>query len=312
MKGTILFGEMFHKFLKIQDREGEDRAVGPAALAGTLLALLIAAALALRPLVVPWLQMWILAAAVYAGCKGLTLSRPTIRTPLPHPAQVLAYLLLWPGMNPERFFGTSREVSRPSARAWLAAWSKALFGAGLLWGVARLPRTEILGGWIGMVGMICLLHFGIFQVAALAWQLRGVDAPPLMRKPCAAASLSEFWSSRWNTAFRDLAHRFVFVPVRGRYGVRGATLASFAASGLAHDLVISVPAGGGYGLPTAYFLLQGIGVLIERRFTPLRRGWGGRLFAFILLLAPLPLLFHRPFAERVIVPFLHAIHALPS
>ena len=57
-----------------------------------------------------------------------------------------------------------------------------------------------------------------------------------------------------------------------------------------HDLVISVPAGGGYGGPTLFFALQGVAVLVERsplgRRVGLGRGWRGWLFTMLVLLAP--------------------------
>jgi hypothetical protein len=97
-------------------------------------------------------------------------------------------------------------------------------------------------------------------------------------------------------------------------GAAGATLAAFLFSGVIHDLVISVPAGGGYGLPTAYFLLQGVGLLAERSSVgerlKLRRGLRGRLFCAVVTVGPLGLLFHPPFVREIILPMLRAFGAL--
>ena len=76
-----------------------------------------------------------------------------------------------------------------------------------------------------------------------------------------------------------------------------------------HDLVISWPAGTGFGLPTLYFLLQFIAMMFQRSATAKRlgvgTGWGGRLLAWLVIVGPAPLLlFHPPFVERVIIPFI--------
>jgi len=67
-----------------------------------------------------------------------------------------------------------------------------------------------------------------------------------------------------------------------------------------------LPAGGGYGLPTAYFLLQGIGILFERVFPRIR----GRTFTVLITAVPAFWLFHPPFVHNVILPFMKAIGAL--
>ena len=94
----------------------------------------------------------------------------------------------------------------------------------------------------------------------------------------------------------------------------GAGFLVFVASGLIHDFVISLPAGAGYGLPTAYFALQGAGVAFERspvgKRLDLRRGIRGWLFMAVLTAGPAFWLFHPPFLRNVVLPFMHVIRAL--
>jgi hypothetical protein len=91
-------------------------------------------------------------------------------------------------------------------------------------------------------------------------------------------------------------------------------LAGFVFSGGVHDLVISVPAQGGYGGPTIFFAIQGAAMIIERSAFGRRMGLGsgssGRLFTILALIVPVGLLFHRPFVVAVIVPFMRALGAL--
>jgi hypothetical protein len=96
-----------------------------------------------------------------------------------------------------------------------------------------------------------------------------------------------------------------------RFGLTAGTLGAFLASGLLHDLVISVPVRAGYGLPTAYFLTQGLGLLVERSETGQRFGLGrgarGWLWTALIAAGPVFVLFHSWFVMRAMVPFLRAI-----
>ena len=165
-----------------------------------------------------------------------------------------------------------------------------------------------------MVGLILLLHFGTLQMIALLWQSLGVKAEPIMSAPLRSTSLAEFWGKRWNLGFRQLSHELIFRPLHRRIGADAAGFLVFAVSGLIHDLVISLPARGGYGLPTLYFLLQGTGMSIERSRFGRRLGLGqgvlGWGFMMVFLAAPVFWLFHPWFVLRVILPFMRAIHAL--
>ncbi len=259
-----------------------------------------------------WIWMWAVALSVFLACKWM-IWWPVRRTG--STARNLAYFLAWPGMDAESFL-TGPAPARPTGRQWLAAIGKTATGAALVWLVARAlnPHAPFAAAWTGMIGLALFLHFGLMQLAALAWRRAGVAAEPLMRQPTRSVSLADFWSRRWNTGFRFLAHDLLFMPLLRPLGVAAATAVVFLVSGIIHDAVISIPARGGYGLPTLYFLIQLGGLLLER--TPALRPWirratFGRLYAIAFVVLPLPLLFHAAFVHNVIVPFLHAIGGLP-
>jgi Membrane bound O-acyl transferase family len=280
------------------------------------LAVLPLMAYVLRPVVPRWGFMWAMAFALYAGCKWMTYREAQIQGVAMDPGRRLGYLLAWPGMDAAAFFATANRVRPPSAGEWAGAALKTVLGAALTWAVARrlVPDHPLAAGWIGMTGLVFVLHFGTFDLLSLVWRSRGVDAVPLMRNPLRATSLAEFWGRRWNTAFHELAARFTFKPLRSVAGMSGATLLVFLVSGLIHELVISVPAQGGYGLPTAYFALQGVGLVGERRrvgrWFGLGRGLRGWLFTVLITAGPAYWLFPRPFVRDVILPMFGAIGAI--
>src|ERR1051326_8637067 len=239
------------------------------------------------------------------------------------------------GLVPKMPFAASQSIAAPQAvlavaknqcfrqrfgpkrcrKHWFFATAKTACGAAILWLAAKgiFGTRPLLTGWMGMLGIILFLHFGLFELLALLWQSAGVNANPVMRQPLAATSLAEFWSTRWNTAFNALAHELAFRPLARKFGAVRATLVVFLISGLVHEIVISLPARGGFGLPTAYFVFQGIGVLLERsalgRRAGLGRGFRGWLFMGIWAGAPAFWLFHPPFVTNVILPMLHPIGA---
>jgi hypothetical protein len=310
--------------LRMKQTDAEDRAtpqsappLRPTALAwpGWIpLLVLPVATMALRSRLAPWRFMWMLAVAIFLGCKWQTWWEQRRIADIDI-GRTFGYLFLWPGMDAETFLDSERRAQRPEMKECIWASVKTVSGGALLWGVVRrVPEgSDLLAGWVGMLGIILILHFGTFHILSLAWRSAGVDAPPIMQAPLSAVSLSDFWGRRWNLGFRHLTHRLIFTPVRIRAGIVPAILLSFLASGVIHDLVISLPALGGYGLPTSYFVLQGLGVLIERSPLGKRLGLGsgirGWLWALTFAGAPTFILFHPPFVRGVILPFLSAIGA---
>jgi hypothetical protein len=274
-----------------------------------------ATAIALRSLWPAWVFMWILSFAIFISLKWLTWWRT--REPEARAGwRSAVYLLAWPGMDADEFLNPSGHVTRPPPIAWFWATLETALGAVMLWVVARsLPASHfLLRGWVGMAGLVLLLHFGSFQIIALMWQAAGVNAKPIMSAPLRATSLAEFWGKRWNLGFRQLGYELIFRPLHRVLGVELAGLLVFLVSGLIHDLVISLPARGGYGLPTGYFLLQGAGITMEHsrwgKRLGLAHGARGWLFMAAFVAVPVFWLFHPRFLMRVILPFMQAIRAL--
>jgi alginate O-acetyltransferase complex protein AlgI len=264
----------------------------------------------------PWVVMWALAVGIFIVCKWMTW-RGTPTPPAPA-WRHLAYLFAWPGLDAKAFLDLRplAPERRPTSGEWVFATGKTTLGGATLCGAVPILPVDLplLRGWVGMAGLVFILHFGTFHLLSSAWRSAGVDAKPLMNWPVRSESLSEFWGKRWNTAFRDLTHRYLFRPLAARLGPRVGLAAGFLFSGVVHDLVISVPAGGGYSWPTLYFVIQGIGLLAERSRTGKRlglgSGWRGRVFTAVVVAGPAYGLFHPPFVLNVVLPFLDAIGAM--
>lgn len=254
-----------------------------------------------------WIAMWLLVTAVWCGFKWY-MWRAQVGDFTPARAAI-GFFFGWVGTDARPFVHPTTTDITPTRFDWIRGVFNAICGAVLVWVITRLayPTYPLLAGWIGMIGSVLFLHFGLFHLIAMAWRANGIGVVPVMDRPIHAASVADLWS-RWNLAFRDFAWRLVFRPSMKRAGFTGATLAVFFASGLIHELLISFPAQAGYGLPTLYFMIQGVAVLFEKsavgkRVPPLYR----RLMTYIIVLGPIGLVFHPAFVLNVYVPFLKAI-----
>jgi len=243
-----------------------------------------------------WLWMWVLAGTLWAGFKVMNFRREGgFRAVNP-------LFFGWIGTDAGAF-RYDRSVSGAASRI---AGGLAFTAGGVVLVLVVLPRwtDPYATGWLGLAAMLSVLHFGVFAILAGIWRRLGFPVEPIMRAPWVARTLGEFWGPRWNRAFSDWARPWVFRPLVRRLGMVGGTLAGFFASGLAHEVVISLPARGGFGLPTAYFLVQAAGVLAQRRIPAIRSPF----VTVAVVLIPAPMLFHPVFIERVFAPMIEALH----
>lgn len=284
----------------------------------TLLMIIMAGPLAVLPLLAwnygqhlpGWILMWLFAFALYTGCKFLTLLNLPVETGL---KDGMVYFLFWPGMDPGKFL-RKRETIPPFQPLETFAARNVLLGSICLGGIAPLflDCAPLLAGWVGMTGLIFMLHFGVFHLLALGWQRKDYGAEPIMNRPHMAASLSDFWGKRWNRAFQCLTKQYVFRPLTPHLGAVPALGISFLLSGLIHEFVITLPSGGGYGGPTVYFLLQGFGVVAERSFHLKNHRISARIWTLSMVLLPAGLLFPPAFVRNIILPMFTAWGIFPT
>ncbi len=222
----------------------------------------------------------------------------------------LGFSFAWPGMQP-RIFAAPALGPLPGAGALVRSGvGHAAVGAALVT-LARVAWTTFHSRLFSTVlllpGLSLMLHFGLCNVLAGVWRLRGVACDELFREPWRSRNLSDFWARRWNLAFSQMTTIAVYRPVAERWGRAAAMMAGFVVSGLLHEMAISVPVRAGFGLPLLYFVIHGVLVLIEREFERTGRRIpvpASRTWAFVWLVGPLPLLFHRPFLAGVIWPLI--------
>src|SRR5260221_13608745 len=101
------------------------------------LVLLPLLALCLIKQMAPWVFMWTLAFALYAGCKWLTY-RVAKGTGIPAtPMRAFIYLFAWPGMDAETFLRADNHPARPLPREYIFAFTKIVFGAVMVWVFTR-------------------------------------------------------------------------------------------------------------------------------------------------------------------------------
>jgi alginate O-acetyltransferase complex protein AlgI len=243
-------------------------------------------------------RMLVLVAGTFVAMKAIALQvhRAAGGRTLPI-GRWLLFTLAWFGMNPRTFL-----TRRPGAGARARAMRLCIRGLrNLIAGAVLIAPARWAGTvWVIpvlMAGLSLVIHFGVLTLVAALLQALGFRARVLFDAPLRSRSLREFWAQRWNRGFAEMTALCVQRPLATRLGRSRALFVSFLASGLLHEVAISLPVGAGFGLPTCYFVLQGI--LAQRERTA-----PGRLATLLRVGLPLPLVFHPWFVAGTLVPLL--------
>lgn len=217
--------------------------------------------------------------AEWAGAQKLTLTRYGV------------FALLWFGMDPGSFQTKRMGLSwKGDVRTGLLLMLVGTLGAWLVW---AMEWRQIL---IMFLPMSLGFHFGALRVLKGGLRAAGFPVRTLFPNVMETRGIGDFWSRRWNVGYSQMMQRLVGRPVEALAGANAGMMAIFVASGILHELAITLPVRSGFGLPTAYFTLHGVLTLLEKR-------WGrplGKIPALIAVMLPLGYLFPPAFQNEVI------------
>lgn len=205
------------------------------------------------------------------------------------------YCFAWVGMNPELFF----KQRATADRGLLIRGALFLIVGSLIMLIVRLTHTTPLPpestlffftqSLIILVGFSMVLHFGLLNINAWVLQRLGYASYSLFREPLKAESLRDFWGKRWNLAFTEMTSVLVFRPCSKRLSQAQALGISFLFSGALHEVALSFSVNRGYGLPTLYFIIQFLLIVMEEKIWKQKPG---KFWVISSLIIPLPLLFN--------------------
>jgi hypothetical protein len=183
-----------------------------------------------------------------------------------------------------------------------------LFAAVLLsyWVYWQLVRSfQIHGILLSYLAVPFLLLIGELLVAIMNLFLLpcGYLLPAPHCRPWAARSIADFWGNRWNLWFSDWSRYVIFGRLRRR--PMFALFLVFAASGIMHEWVVNFPlycltGRVLFGTMMIYFLLQAVGILVERYFL---KGHPRLMMTFVWLVVfvPSPLVLNEGYLRALLL-----------
>lgn len=241
----------------------------------------------------PLLRMVLLCCMLMAGMKWIVYSEWRRRGGEILPwGRWLCFATLWFGMEPMAWTGKRRSLQWRTHALWGGACS--LTGGALVFLMSSYEVTMLIPLFIAMsIGF----HFGALRLLTAFWRFKGFPVRALFRNPFRTRGFGDFWGKRWNLAYSQLMARAVKRPIQQKFGAKIALFCVFIVSGILHELAITVPVQAGYGLPTCFFLVQGVLTTLEKRENLVSATLCGAS-----LVLGLNFLFPTVFVEAVILP----------
>jgi len=115
----------------------------------------------------PVMQMALIAISIFLLVKGQTLLAFRASSTSVQIKNSFAWFFAWPGLNAEQFYTPRPHLSSPRLRDWALASTKTAIGLTLFFvlGPQLVAWNEMAAGWVAMVGIVFILHFGLFQTS---------------------------------------------------------------------------------------------------------------------------------------------------
>jgi hypothetical protein len=167
--------------------------------------------------------------------------------------------------------------------------------------ISALPIPHFAIAYFAIFPLV-LLGETAGPLAQVLYSLLGKLVPEHHRTPLASKSISDFWGVRWNTWLSDWFRDSILKPLRKTPAI--AVLTVFVFSGVWHELILNIPAkllfGFNYiGSMLLYFLVQWAGLMIEKQYLRKIGPFGKRLFAWLIIVGPVPLILNEPTLRTV-------------
>ena len=211
---------------------------------------------------------------------------------LPTKGQIQRHGISWVLVSPDSVLRSQPATSVPPVVLRILILSVLLLSSySVFWQL--VSGFQLRGIFLSYLAAPCLFLMSEFLVAVetLLFLPGGRLLPALHRRPWAARSIADFWGNRWNLWFSDWFRYCLFSRLRRRPVF--ALFLVFAISGLMHEWVTNftlyhLTGRVLFGSMMIYFLLQAVGIFVERRFL---KGHPRLMAVFIWLVvyAPVPL-----------------------
>lgn len=211
--------------------------------------------------------------------------------------RLFIFTFCWFGMDPGSFARRQENLTwKNDAIVGVLNMILGTFAAYVVWKM----------GWrhvfVIFVPMSLGFHFGALRVLKGMLRLAGFPVRTLFPNPLKLNGFADFWARRWNVGYSQMMQRVIGRPLTEKLGAVRGNFAVFLTSGLFHEAAITLPVRAGYGLPTLFFVTQGILVWAEKKFA--WRAWWLPWLVGLSVILGLEILFPSVFQDEVLLPFL--------